>query len=54
MPHEIPEIPETMYNFTMFDVIVNGSTTPDYLIGTVFEYLRNDIFNMLMLLYFFN
>ncbi|KAL3027954.1 hypothetical protein AAZX31_03G086100 [Glycine max] len=30
------EIPETVYNFTMFDVIVNSSTTPDYLICTVF------------------
>ena len=45
MPHEILG---TMYNFTMFDNIVNGSTTLDYVTGTIFEYLRNDNFNMLM------
>ncbi|KAL5148226.1 hypothetical protein HKD37_13G035295 [Glycine soja] len=44
------KIPKTMYNFTVFDAIVNGSATPDYLTSTIFEYLRNDIFNMLMLL----
>jgi len=42
------KIPKTMYNFTVFDAIVNGSATPDYLTSTIFEYLRNDIFNMLM------
>ncbi|KAG5032495.1 hypothetical protein JHK82_016079 [Glycine max] len=31
MPHEILG---TMYNFTMFDNIVNGSTTLDYVTGT--------------------
>ena len=36
MAHKIPEIPKTMYNFTMFDAIVNGSAKPDYLIGIVF------------------
>ena len=34
--HKIFEIPKTMYNFTMFDAIVNGSTTPDYLTSTIF------------------
>ena len=44
-PHKIPE---TMYNFAMFDDIVNGFVGIDYLIGTIFEYLRNDNLNMLM------
>ena len=34
--HKILEIPETMYNFTMFDTIVNGYARPDYLIGIIF------------------
>jgi len=35
-PHEIPEIPKTMYNFTMFDDIVSNSINIDFLIGTFF------------------
>lgn len=35
-PHEMPDIPESMYIFTMFDAIVNSSVTPDCLICTIF------------------
>ena len=35
-PHEIPKM---MYNFTMFDDIVSGSTNTDFLIGKFFGYV---------------
>ncbi|KAL5194290.1 hypothetical protein HKD37_20G056387 [Glycine soja] len=36
-PHEIPEIPKKMYNFTMFDDIVSGSISTNFLIDVIGE-----------------
>ena len=49
--HEIPEILETMYNITMFDDIVSGSTNTDFLIGRIFEYVIIEKLYMLMSLF---
>ena len=47
-PHEIPEIPKKMYNFTMFDDIVSGSISTNFLIGTIFEHVLIELIYMLV------
>lgn len=36
-PRDLPEIPESVYNFTLFDAIINGTATPDFLIDVIGE-----------------
>jgi len=49
--HEIPEISETMYNITMFDDIVSGSTNTGFLIGRIFKYVIIEKIYMLVSLF---
>ena len=46
-PHKILEIPKTMFNFTMFDDIVSGSISTDFLIGTFLKYVLMNNFKCL-------